>query len=129
MLLFLSAQDIKEITIGLIEGDSLVQLETKKGGPEEYLELIMKQLKSWHQSIKNVEAVVVVLGPGSATALRASVTIANAIGFARGIAVIGLANPDRLEPEQLLSISARQITAARTKSFLPTAPVYDRPAV
>ncbi|MFH1433457.1 MAG: hypothetical protein ABIG32_01000 [Candidatus Uhrbacteria bacterium] len=125
----MSAQDIKEITIGLIEGDSLVQLETKKGGPEEYLELIMKQLKSWHQSIKNVEAVVVVLGPGSATALRASVTIANAIGFARGIAVIGLANPDRLEPEQLLSISARQITAARTKSFLPTAPVYDRPAV
>ena len=128
-MLFLSAQDIKEVTIGLLDGDSLVQQATVKSDPEQYLAMIMNTLKSWSQNVDNVKAVVVVLGPGSATALRASVTIANAIGFARDIPVIGIENLERLAPETLLTNQMDQIAAAREGSYVPTAPVYDRPAV
>jgi len=126
MLLFISAQDIHEITIGIIEGGSLVQLDTYKADPEQYLEKIMKAAQG---KIDQAEAVVVVLGPGSATALRGGVTIANAIGFARAIAVIGLENPGHLESTELVQNNASQIARASTGSFVPTAPVYDRPAV
>ncbi len=129
MLLFLSAQDIKEITIGIIEGDSLVQLETREADPEQYLAKISKALEDWSQSVETLEAVVVVLGPGSATALRASVTIANAIGFARDIPLIGLENLDHLDPGELLDISTNQIKTAHNKPCQPLAPIYDRPAV
>jgi len=128
-MLFLGAQDIHEITIGVIEGDSLVQLEIKSADPEQYLETVSKTLETWSYNVDGVEAVVVVLGPGSATALRASVTIANAIGFARDIPVIGLQNPKQLEPAELLQASITQINSARADKFLPTAPVYDRPPV
>lgn len=129
MKLFFRAQDISRMTVGLIEGHSLVLAKTVDAAPEEQLQQLKLAWDEWGSAWSELEAVVVVLGPGSATALRASVTIANAIGFVRSVPVIGLVNPGQLTPDKLLAGSIDQIQSGSYGTFAPLSPVYDRPPV
>ena len=125
MHLFLSAQDINELTVGLVQGQSFVQEKVIECDPESFLSEIEKMLQEWSISFKDLTAIIVVLGPGSPTSLRVTVTIANTIGFAREIPVIGLVNSDRISASDLVASDKFEIPT----EFKPLSPFYDRPAV
>ena len=131
MYLYISAQDINELMVGLVDDHSLIQEKVVQSDPESFLLEIVELLQEWSISFKDLTAIIVVLGPGSPTSLRVTVTIANTIGFVREIPVIGLINPDRLNAKDLISdVKTRHTLSLQSDSeFKPLSPFYDRPAV
>lgn len=119
MILFMDPTDIYTFEVGIIKKNELVKNCRYNYGPENYLRLLIKELEAWNIKANDLEAVVVVKGPGSATALRTGVTIANAIGFACNIPVIGIQ-----KREEIASVSKNMNT-----KFIPLTPVYEREAV
>ena len=124
-MLFLSAQDINQLIVGLIDGHSLVQEKKAECDPEGFLAEIDKALAEWKTSFDQVDGVFVVKGPGSKTSLRVTVTIANTIGFVNKIPVVGLTNPDRVAAADLIATTKIK----PPDKFKPLSPEYDRPAV
>jgi len=125
MMLFLSAQDINQLTVGLIDGHSLIQEKVVECDPESFLAEIDDAFAEWKTEFDQLEGVVVVLGPGSPTSLRVTVTIANTIGFVRQVPVIGVTNQDRVSASEL--VASTKIKPP--DKFKPLSPEYDRPAV
>ena len=103
MMLFLGAQDLKEISIGLIESKRLISLQVIVSRPEAYLKEIDRFLRTQQITPSALEGIVVVTGPGSFTSSRIIVTIANALHFSHGLALVGIENPDKLSPSELIA--------------------------
>jgi tRNA A37 threonylcarbamoyladenosine modification protein TsaB len=123
MKLFLLAQEIKELEVGLVNNGELIESVLIKRAPEQYLEALATQLNKWHTSLDALEGVFVVTSPGSFTASRVSLVIANTISFSKQIPVYAIDNPNRL------SISALHQTLDYSK-LAPSdfaLPHYDRP--
>lgn len=123
MTLIVCGQDIRFLSLALVR-DGLVDRErTDEVSPERYLAAVDAALREWNVAQGELDAVAIVTGPGSFTASRASVTIGNAIAFARSIPIISLENPDRASVRDL---------AALLPSIVPNpngfaVPTYDRP--
>ncbi|MBI2473029.1 hypothetical protein HYV70_00530 [Candidatus Uhrbacteria bacterium] len=125
MFLVICAQDIQNISFGIVEEGCLIkQKQFVSSFPEDYLLLLNDTLGEWgmkdHE--QEFEGVIVVTGPGSFTASRVSTTIANGFAFTRSIPVIGLSNPQRLDLASLLSVN--RSTNLGADFVLPT---YNRP--
>ena len=121
MVLVMMGQDIRELSVALSRDGRVAESKTLAASPESYLRDVATALSDWGVTLDDLNAVAVVTGPGSFTSSRVSVTIANAIAFAKGIPVIGIPNPERLD-----------IVALTVPANLPPAdrfavPVYDRP--
>lgn len=84
MILYLNGQDINRIVLGTVR-DQVVNIETIDSSPEKYLKVIDGFLKKEKQDIENLEGILVVVGPGSATALRAILAIVNTLHFTHKI--------------------------------------------
>ena len=123
MDLFIAAQDIGSITLGLVDGASIVCEETHAVSPEAYLQTLNAFLEKNSVETSSIHRLLVVPGPGSFTASRVSVTIANTIAFVWNIPVVSLPNPQKLSLNDL--IAQRSIKKEDEHPF--TAPVYDRP--
>lgn len=120
MKLVIAAQDIAAITLGLVEGGSVKEEKTIQASPEGYLAALDQTLREWSVTPADIEMVIVVTGPGSFTASRVSTTLANGLGFAWGVPVIGIENPTHLALHQLdLSVLQTSICSA--------IPTYGRP--
>jgi hypothetical protein len=88
MMVYVNGQDIARIVLGVIDNDQWrIAPGTLSVRPEEYL-LALEQFLADHQLAKeSVTGFVVIVGPGSATALRASLTMVNTLAFALGVPV------------------------------------------
>lgn len=76
--LFLNGRDIYTFVIGLVGSHGDVQIcEKKMCSPDERLEIIMATLRGSGVLKEQITKVVVVTGPGSATALRAMLMTVN----------------------------------------------------
>ena len=116
--------DISEITLGLLKDGGLTCEETHQAQPEAYLREINSFLSAHEISLDELEAVAVVTGPGSFTASRVSVTIANTIGFTKSIPIIPIENKEK----KSLSEIVKQIDLNAVPNVGSFAlPVYDRP--
>ncbi|MBT5808253.1 hypothetical protein HOI18_03185 [Candidatus Uhrbacteria bacterium] len=124
MQLFLLGQEIKEIEIGLIVDKKIVQSAKLTASPEEYLQSLSKQLAKWEVSLDDLEGIFVVSGPGSFTASRVSIVIANTIAFTKKIPMFAVPNPKRL----LLAELYDSIDVTKIKEVESVLPHYDRPA-
>jgi hypothetical protein len=124
MTLVIAAQDIKGISLGLVKDGKLEKRTDLVGEPDRYLSLVDATLKEWGMTVADVTRLVVVTGPGAFTASRVSVTLANAIAFARRIPLVPVANPAKLSLEQLI-VSKEFSSAEPIDGF--AIPVYDRP--
>lgn len=74
---------------------------------------------------KDVEGIVVLQGPGSFTAVRTAVVVANTLGFSLHVPVVGV----RLESEEASAEAAFASGIERLtqgESDFPLAPYYDR---
>lgn len=120
MKLVIAAQDIASITFGLSDGGHIKQEKTVQTSPEGYLAALDQVLKDWSVTPADIETLIVVTGPGSFTASRVSTTLANGLGFAWGVPVVGMENPEHL-PLRSLDLSTLEPAISHVM------PTYDRP--
>jgi len=91
MILFIDGSDIAKLELGhvVIDNDNLRwRIEPRKVfavRPEQYLATIDEYIGQ-----EEIESIWAVTGPGSATALRTSLTIVNSLSLAKNIPVYGL---------------------------------------
>lgn len=121
IILVIAGQDIRELSIGLSKDGQIVESRTIVSSPETYLRDVAQALSDWKIALDDLDAVAVVTGPGSFTSSRVSVMIANGIGFAKGIPVIGIPNVERAH---LASLTI-PTTLPPVDRF--AVPIYDRP--
>jgi hypothetical protein len=119
--LLLCGQDIRSISVGLVRDGKLLEARDCPGLPETYLASVEQTLKAWKLGLTDLDAIAVVTGPGSFTALRVSTTIANAIAFARNIPVVSVENPSHLPLRELVSSIDWSVQGQGTE------PAYDKP--
>lgn len=124
MTLVVSAQDIRGISLGLVEDGVLRQSSDVVTRPEEYLQVLDDTLRSWGISLESIDSIVVVSGPGSFTSTRVSTTLVNGLAFAKSVPIISLENPDRLSLTSLVTSQAYRDAAPVTGYATPK---YDRP--
>lgn len=111
MTLYVNGQDIGRLVLGLIQdGAWLVGPRTLSVPPEEYLlALDGFLLENGHARAEGIMEIALVVGPGSATALRSSVSMVNAIAFAKNVAILAVEKaPESDDAEVLPSVSAAQ---------------------
>ncbi|MFH1253496.1 MAG: hypothetical protein V1664_04175 [Candidatus Uhrbacteria bacterium] len=126
MLLFLAAQDIKILEIGLLDLAGQFNFFQKIfTTPEKYLLMLANFLTEQKISWSDLTKIVVVTGPGSFTSNRIIVILANALAFSRALPIIGLENNARLDGETLIRTFGQDWLAATGQEFV--IPVYDRP--
>lgn len=95
MIFFCDGTDIRELTLGLgAETDGIFAFsggrERVSAEPDGFLRAIDTFLRSHDVSVGDVDGIVVVQGPGSSTALRASLALVNTIAFARAIPIYAI---------------------------------------
>lgn len=121
MDLFICAQDIQCITFGLVKDQTLFCEKVFDVPPENYLASLDRFLSEQHVAPVDVSRMLIVNGPGSFTASRVSVVIANTFAFVRQIPVCSLENPERKSLTELLPI----FETLPKQAF--AVPAYDRP--
>jgi hypothetical protein len=126
MFLFLSAQDINFMEVGLLEENGrLFSFQKIITPPENFLSNLSSFLYEQKVSWEIIKKIVVVSGPGSFTSTRLIVTIANAISFARKLPIVGITNSEKKNSEELIIEQGRDWAILNGVSFV--SPVYDRP--
>lgn len=110
MFIVVSPHDISYAVFGLVENGKIENGKSEMGDiervetkPEGILEALIGFLKKHKLEPKGLEGIIVVRGPGSATALRAGLSVVNTFAFALDIPIHELENPDGLEIEKLIS--------------------------
>ncbi len=123
MDLFIAAQDIGSIHLGLGKNRTVDIEESFSVSPEEYLQTLDRFLKKHAVSVSSIGSLFVVPGPGSFTASRVSVTLANTMAFALNIPVVCLPNPEK----KLLKELYNSFPKAEFVEQVFITPLYDRP--
>lgn len=123
MFLFVLAQDICEVEIGLSNNRELIFCSTFAASPEEYLNVIDTYLKQHNVQKQDIEGVYIVTGPGSFTASRVSITLANSFAFAQGIPIFEIQNSTR----KALSDLMVEVLHNNVPSSVFARPFYDKP--
>lgn len=121
MQLMIAAQDIRLMSLALVEEGRVVSEQSFEVSPEQHLHTIDAFVSSQGVLVSELTGLIVVTGPGSFTASRVSTTIANTMAFAGSVPVVGVANPDRLSLSELAATISTQGQAY-------VEPSYDRPA-
>ena len=88
MKLYINGQDIKKLVLADVDKED--SLFVHEGEPETFLKAIVEFLVAAKKELRDVQELYAVVGPGSATSLRAVVTIANTLAFATGVHLFGL---------------------------------------
>lgn len=102
MILFLCAQDLREIWIGLIEKGLFSDLNRFERTPEQYLATLDEFVRERAVKFHELSGICVVTGPGSFTSSRISLTIANALHFIYNCPISTLENSQYLSPVDLI---------------------------
>lgn len=120
---YICAQDIGQLSLGLSDDTHTFIEETFFISPELYLKTMDSFFKKYQVAFHQIKRIVVVPGPGSFTASRVSVTIANTIAFAKRIPVVSVPNPNKYSLQGLFD-RLKNETVQESAFALP---LYDRP--
>lgn len=96
----------------------------KKGVRGDVLATLDVLLRSKKRKISSLDGIIVVTGPGHFSCLRAGIAVANTIGFALAIPVVGLEADDQISDAELFERGIKLL--ARKKKFTPVAPAYGK---
>lgn len=116
MILYINGQDIKRLVLGSLIGRTVDVFETD---PDDYLVVIADYLKSLGQTLDDLGALAVVVGPGSPTALRASLAIANTLAFARRLPTLPLEKPAEVDDQEFIKTIDLGTLEARARTLKP----------
>lgn len=87
MILYVNGQDIKRIVLGIVGEEGAEMIEV---GPDGFLGAIHAFLDKRAISLNEIKTIVCVRGPGSATALRVSLSLVQALAFAKKISLVSV---------------------------------------
>ncbi len=93
MMLYVNGSDIDKLTIGAIADDRAafaIDPKTFAVRPEEFLFTIDAWLREHHFDLTSISSLAMIIGPGSATALRTSLAWANTFAFTQSIPMYGI---------------------------------------
>lgn len=91
MMIYVNGQDIARLVLATVQNGAWEhEPEVFEIRPEQYLQGLEEFLRVQKIEKQDIEAFVLVKGPGSATSLRASHAMVNALAFALGVQVISL---------------------------------------
>lgn len=123
MILFIKAQDIKEVEFALIKDDVIIHKTKQAVSPEKQLFELDAFLVSAGVTLNDLTKVFVVSGPGSFTASRLSVMIANTISFVQDIPVVSIENKEGFSIENLTNKLLKKSEAVMRFA----SPTYNKP--
>ncbi len=83
------------------------------------LDILVKKV---NVSLKHLDGIVVVQGPGQFSSIRTGIAVANTLGYALNIPVAGIALDNVLSQEEILARGIKKIM--KVKNYRPVAPVY-----
>lgn len=101
MKLFLCAQNLWEIWIGLTQNEKFTTLIRFDSPPEQYLCKLNQFVLEQSIDLPSLKGISIVTGPGSFTASRISLTMANTLHFIYGFPIFVLENEENLSPNDL----------------------------
>lgn len=93
MILFINTADTKKVFIGLIKKNELIgkkEFFAQYQQAEKLLAEINSLLKIKDCKPKDLQAIIVICGPGPFTALRIGIVVANTLSWALKIPVVGM---------------------------------------
>lgn len=118
MMLYVRGTDIAQLTLAGLSDDRarfVVQPSKIDSSPEAYLAHVAEFLREHPERLSGI---VAVLGPGSATALRTSLSLVNTLAFTQSIPVYGVSLAKDADDRETL-------IALRDAEVLPMArPIY-----
>ena len=122
MYLFINTASAEKIIIGLIDkqGKFLIKksIQAKYRQSEKFLLSIEKLLGN---KLKKIKGIIAVKGPGSFSALRVGLTMANTMAWALQIPIIGI-GLDKARDEKLINQGFNRLK--KIKKFKPVMPEY-----
>lgn len=98
MILYVNGQDIERLVLGMV-GEKAVEIFSVS--PDAFLATVRDFLVQRHASLDDVKAIVCVRGPGSATALRVSLSMVQALAFAKEIRLIPIEKDPKASDESV----------------------------
>lgn len=122
-VLLIVAQDIKKISLAWVEEGVVHFQKNVFVEPDFYLLTLRNFLEEAGHDLNELQAIAAVTGPGSFTASRVSLTMANALAFALEIKIAGLTNEARQVPDELAKKYDFDQLAFQVP---PLVPAYDR---
>ncbi|HLD17788.1 MAG TPA: hypothetical protein VJB99_01795 [Patescibacteria group bacterium] len=129
MVLFLMAQDLGTVEIGLAEyNGKLLACKTFQSAPEKMLFLTQEVLAHIGKTTADLDGVVVITGPGSFTSTRLAVTMMNGLSFVRNLPILGWENSERRPLRDLMESPSWPEDLGKAPPGTFVQPVYDRPA-
>lgn len=121
LILALGAQEIDRCHMAVVQNDEIIHISTVHVPPERYLATLQESFKEWGVDKQAFEGVLVMTGPGSFTATRTMVTIANAIAQAHARPMWGAFAKLEQSFEQWV---LQQLPLTRETSLLSVLPAY-----
>ncbi|MDX9893326.1 MAG: tRNA (adenosine(37)-N6)-threonylcarbamoyltransferase complex dimerization subunit type 1 TsaB [Patescibacteria group bacterium] len=121
MILIINTSDIEEVTIGLIDQGKVLALKNfraKYRQAEKLLPSIDKLLKNAKVNLKDINGIVVADGPGPFSALRIGIALANTLGFALRIPVMGVKKERFSNPAELAAQAEKLIKQASVENIV-----------
>lgn len=104
MMLYINARDINYVSIALFNEEKIVFLESEvQAEPEDHLGCIDRVMRSQNISIQDIDQIMTVVGPGSATALRSILSIVNTLIFVTKIELLGIEWQDKDTDELVIN--------------------------
>lgn len=128
MILVLDASAANQTRILLCSGGRVLARRSLKRlthETERLLPAIDALLRSRKSSAHTLKGIAVVRGPGSFTAIRLAVAIANTFGQILRIPVVGIRSTEYTTPQELVSLAVKRMTTARHGVLVR--PFYGRP--
>lgn len=100
------------------------QAPVRNGKRGDILAAVDSLLRSQKKTIASLAGIIVVTGPGHFSHLRTGISIANAIGFALGVPVVGVAADQFSNDAELIKKGTTLLK--KTKLFRPVMPMYGK---
>ena len=126
MILYINGQDIKRLALGslAVGADPGIDPVIFETDPDDYLAVIADYLKSIDRTLEDLDALAAVIGPGSPTAIRASLAIANTLAFARRLPTLPLEKPAEVDDHEFIKTIDLGTLEERAQTLKP---IYLRP--
>ncbi|MBU0614245.1 hypothetical protein KJ766_03115, partial [Patescibacteria group bacterium] len=123
MKLYINGQDIKMIHFAWIEDD--INVKTFDVDPDDFLKVFDSFLRDSNAEIDDIDELYIVIGPGSATALRTILAIVNTLHYTKGIKLFGIKkNRATKDSDVVEDIQKMKAEFVENDSYL--FPIYER---
>ena len=121
--LYIDTTVMNEITVAIVSGLEIKHITRPIGFDQrdDLLRYVDQLVKKYKVPMNSISSIIVVRGPGSFTAIRVGVTVANALGQALAVPVYGIKKMDSIGIADVVEKAKR--TKKANVSILP---FYDR---